>query len=254
MDVDAYLNRIRYQGPRHPDAKTLSNLHRAHLLAVPFENLDIGLHRPIILDEGSFFQKIVLHSRGGFCYELNGLFAALLRELHFTVSLLSARVFNGATAGPEFDHLTLLVDTGERWLADVGFGDSFIEPLSLDDLSEQVQRNVGYRIEHAGDSWHLYSRQPTGASEPVYAFTLEPRGLEDFSARCAWQQTSSESHFTQKRICTIATPDGRVTLSDSRLIITQGDRRTEHIVADNEEYRASLRNYFGVDLVPRHGL
>ncbi len=252
MDTDAYLNRIRYSGPRIPDPETLRNLHRAHLLAVPFENLDIGLHRSITLDEESFFEKIILQSRGGFCYELNGLFAALLRELHFHVSLLSARVFNGATAGPEFDHLTLLVDTGERWLADVGFGDSFIEPLSLDTPTEQVQRNIGYRVERTGSNWQLYRRQPGGTPEPVYAFTLEPRRLEDFSARCDWQQTSPESHFTQKRVCSIATPDGRATLSDSKLIVTRGHDRTERILADDKEYHASLRDYFGVDLAIHH--
>ena len=85
-------------------------MHRAHLLAVPFENLDIHLGRPISLDQDALFGKIVTRRRGGFCYELNGLFALLLRELGFEVTLLSAGVARADGGfGPEFDHLTLLV-------------------------------------------------------------------------------------------------------------------------------------------------
>jgi N-hydroxyarylamine O-acetyltransferase len=126
MNVEDYLQRLGYNGDRIPNAETLRNLHHAHLLAVPFENLDIHLGRPIVLDEKSLYEKIVRRRRGGFCYEANGLFAALLRELGFNVALLSARVMDGGKLGPEFDHLTLLVQLEERWLADVGFGDSFL--------------------------------------------------------------------------------------------------------------------------------
>jgi len=129
VDVAAYLHRIHYRGPLAPTAETLRALHLAHHLAVPFENLDIHLGQPIILDEARFYDKIVRRRRGGFCYELNGLFAALLRELGFDVTTLSARVIDTQPGmiGPEFDHLVLLVQLEERWLADVGFGDSFRE-------------------------------------------------------------------------------------------------------------------------------
>ena len=136
MDIQAYLRRINYSGEQAPSAATLYELHRAHLLAVPFENLDIHLGRPIVLDQDALFDKIVTRRRGGFCYELNGLFALLLRELGFEVTLLAAGVARADGGfGPEFDHLTLLVRAtslnpqSEVWLADVGFGDSFREPL-----------------------------------------------------------------------------------------------------------------------------
>lgn len=136
MDVQAYLQRIHYPGSLTPDADRssidrpsidlLRSIHRAHLFTVPFENLDIHLGRQIVCDEERILRKIVNEHRGGFCYELNGAFAALLRALGFRVTLLSARVAReGGGYGPEFDHLTLGVDLDEPWLADVGFGEGF---------------------------------------------------------------------------------------------------------------------------------
>src|SRR5262245_27861823 len=126
--IDAYLGRIGYTGSRAPTLEVLRALHRAHLYAVPFENLDIHAGRRIVLDQDALFQKVVTHRRGGFCYELNGLFAALLRKLGFDVTLLSGRVHNDGGFGPEYDHMTLLVKLDGRWLADVGFGSSFHDP------------------------------------------------------------------------------------------------------------------------------
>src|SRR5204862_6646887 len=132
--IDKYLSRIAYAGPRDPTPQVLSALHERHLLSVPFENLDIHLGREIVPDERRIVDKVVAERRGGFCYELNGAFAALLRALGFEVDMLSARVPRAdGTTSPEFDHMTLLVRAeGERWLADVGFGECFVHPLRLD--------------------------------------------------------------------------------------------------------------------------
>src|SRR5919199_4974405 len=114
MDIQAYLERINYHGPLDPSAETLRELHVAHLLAVPFENLNIGMGWPIVLDESALFDKIVVQRRGGFCYELNGLFAALLRALGFHVTMLSAAVARrDGSFGPDFDHMALLVTLEE---------------------------------------------------------------------------------------------------------------------------------------------
>src|SRR5918911_3762110 len=157
MDVEAYLERIDYRGPLEPTAETLRRLHVAHLLAVPFENLSIHAGEPIVLEDGALFDKVVARRRGGFCYELNGLFAALLRELGFNVGMLSAAVARREGGfGPEFDHMALLVTLEERWLADVGFGDSFVEPLLLDERGEQRQGPPAYRILPHGDRMNLW--------------------------------------------------------------------------------------------------
>jgi len=151
LDAAAYLQRINYDGPRTPSAETLRQLHLAHLLSVPFENLSIHWREPIVLSDDALFEKIVRRQRGGFCYELNGVFAALLRSLGFNVTMLSAEVANDkGEFGPPFDHMTLVVTLEDRWLADVGFGDSFREPLLLDEREPQVQGDDAFRIEETG--------------------------------------------------------------------------------------------------------
>jgi N-hydroxyarylamine O-acetyltransferase len=133
LHIESYLARINYHGALAPTAETLRALQVAHLLTVPFENLSIHAHEPIVLTDEALFTKIVTHRRGGFCYEANGLFAALLRALGCNVAMLSAGVAKpDGSFSPDFDHMTLLVTLAERWLVDVGFGDSFLEPLRLD--------------------------------------------------------------------------------------------------------------------------
>ena len=151
MDINAYLQRINYHGSLAPTAETLRALQVAHLLAVPFENLSIHTGEPVVLEDEALFEKVVGRRRGGFCYELNGLFAALLRSLGFKVEMLSAGVANAeGEFGPDFDHMTLLVTLNdkleERWLADVGFGDSFREPLLLNERGVQRQGERDYKI------------------------------------------------------------------------------------------------------------
>lgn len=250
IDVDAYLQRINYKGSLAPNEQTLRELQIAHLLAVPFENLSIHSHQPIVLEDDALFDKIVVRRRGGFCYELNGLFAALLRALNFDVVMLSARVANPAGEfGPEFDHMTLLVNLEQRWLADVGFGDSFREPLLVDQPGEQAQRERSYRLVSEGEQLLIMQRENRAEWKPQYRFTLQPFSYADFAGMCHYHQTSPESHFTSKRICTLATSTGRVTLSDLRLIITTANERQERELADEEEYTKLLRELFGIQRI-----
>jgi N-hydroxyarylamine O-acetyltransferase len=276
MDVKAYLQRIRCHrpvtpGPDHssidlpnidfpnidlpdrgrPRIDLLRALHRAHLFTVPFENLDISLGREIICDETRILHKIVNEHRGGFCYELNGAFAALLRALGFRVTLLSARVAReDGSHGPEFDHLTLRVDLEEPWLADVGFGECFLEPLRLESRMEQLQNGHIYRLTSLNSEDGLLGLEAMVESrwKRQYAFTLQPRELSEFAGMCHYHQTSPESHFTRQRICSLATPEGRVTLSDGKLIETRAGSRWERPLAGDEEWRVTLREQFGVIL------
>ncbi|MGH9942454.1 MAG: arylamine N-acetyltransferase family protein [Pyrinomonadaceae bacterium] len=249
MDIKAYLARLDYRGPLTPSAETLRALQLAHLRAVPFENLSIHAGEPVVLDDEALFDKIVTRRRGGFCYELNGLFAALLRALGFDVAMLSAGVAqpDGAGFGPDFDHMTLLVTLGERWLADVGFGDSFTEPLRLDERGGQQQGRRAYRIAPAGERLILWQRdEPGGTWAAQYRFDLQPHRYADYEEMCRFHQTSPASHFTQKRICSRPTPDGRLTLSGMRFIETAGNERRERPLTDEAECAAVLREHFGV--------
>jgi N-hydroxyarylamine O-acetyltransferase len=248
FSIHAYLKRIGYQGPLQPDIHTLRALHRAHLQTVPFENLDIHLGQPIVLAESLLYEKIVTGSRGGFCYELNGSFATLLREMGFRVHRLSARVANGSGGyGQPFDHMALLVELNERWLADVGFGDSFVEPLRLDEPGEQLQRSGRYRIDAGGDGLVLFESR-AGDWIPQYTFTLQPYPLGDFAETCRYHQTSPESTFTQRRVCTRATPVGRITLSERKLIVTKDGNRQERLLQSECEVYRALREHFGIEL------
>jgi N-hydroxyarylamine O-acetyltransferase len=250
MDVDAYLERIGYRGSTRPTETILRRLHRRHMLSVPFENLDIPMHRPIILSQPAFYNKIVNHHRGGFCYELNGSFGNLLRRLGFRVSMLSARVARKNRGfSPEFDHMTLRVQLRQPWLADVGFGDSFTEPKRLDISDPQPDYGTEYRLTRKNE-WILMSRRKKGSPrwEPQYKFTLRPRKLSDYVARCEWQQTSPRSHFTKNRLCTRATPNGRITLTDKEFILTRNGKKGKRSVKSPEEFTTLLQRRFGIDL------
>lgn len=249
LDVPSYLARIAYSGPTTPTAETLRAIHRAHLLTVPFENLDIALGRTIIVDEAAIVPKIVELRRGGFCYELNGAFAALLRALQFRVTLLSARVSRaGGGEGPEFDHLTLRVDLDQPWLADVGFGDSFLEPVRLEPGMEQDDPAGKFRLQPLGERLQLEKLSPDRVWKRQYSFAQQPRNLEDFAAMCSYHQTSPESHFTQNRICTRATANGRITLSGMKIIVTRKGGREEKMLSSEAEREQVLDESFGIRL------
>ena len=247
IDTTTYLNRIGYDGPLTLDADTLRALQVAHLYTVPFENLSIDMDEPIVLDIQALFEKVVTRRRGGFCYELNGLFAALLRALGFQVDMFSARVRgSNREYGPAFDHLTLLVSLSERWLVDVGFGDSFLEPLRLDAREIQPQGESYYRILDDKTNLVLESKDREGAWAPQYRFDTTPCHLTDFGEMCRYHQSSPESHFTKNPVCTMATPGGRVTISGARLITTVGGARIERELPDKLDYSNTLREQFNI--------
>ncbi len=252
MNIDAYLERINYNGSRDVNAETLRALQVAHLLSVPFENLSIHAGEPIVLDEDALFTKIVEQLRGGFCYECNGLFAGLLRALGFDVAMLAAGVAKrDGGFGPIFDHMALMVTLDERWLADVGFGESFLEPLLLDSRADQVQGTRTFRLVEQDDHVVLMRRSNIKGGEdwqPQYRFTLQPYTFPDYEEMCCFHQTSPDSHFTKGLICSRATEDGRITLSDMRFITTSGPQRLrdERTLSSHEEYDRVLRDEFGV--------
>ncbi|HKU72688.1 MAG TPA: arylamine N-acetyltransferase [Pyrinomonadaceae bacterium] len=249
MDVEAYLKRINYHGSLSVSPETLRDLQVAHLKAVPFENLSIHAGEPIVLEDEALYKKIVEQRRGGFCYECNGSFAGLLSALGFQVEMLAAGVARRQGGfGPVFDHMALCVTLSERWLVDVGFGDSFLEPLLLDSRDEQIQGTRSFRIDAENDYLILLRRNDGEDWEPQYRFKLQPFGFPDYEEMCNFQQTSPESHFTQNVICSRVTEDGRITLSGMNLVTTTGPERTRHeqVLTSREEYDRLLRDQFGI--------
>lgn len=259
MNVDAYLQRLAYCGDRQPDLATLATLQWAHLRLIPFENLSIHNGEAIVLDEAALFRKIVEQRRGGFCYELNGLFAALLRELGYRVSLLSAQVAGAdGMFGPEFDHLCLAVhldgdDEGAAYLVDVGFGDCFLQPLPLEPKAAPSRQGRHlYRIQALGGVRTLQQlpaeHEACASWSDEYRFNLQARDLSDFEPMCRFHQSSPDSHFTRKRICSRATDDGgRISLSDLRLILTSAEGlKTESLLPSEAACQQALLDHFGI--------
>lgn len=246
MNVDRCLERIGYRGSRDPTLQTLRDLKLAFLLSVPFENLDIHLGREITLSSEKIYEKIVLKRRGGFCYECNTLFADLLRKLGFQVDYLSARMVLGSTVNPEFDHMVLRVTLDGDYLVDVGNGQSCREPLPMDRKSTAASEGFRYRVgTHNGDL-ALYFRYSEGEWALRFLFTIIPREPSDFEERCRYHQTSPDAPFTQHRLATMATQEGRVQLLDKQLSITEGSRRREEELDSDEACREALVQYFGI--------
>jgi len=252
FDAGAYLERIGYIGSTSPTTETLRALQRAHLLAVPFEALDCFLGVPIRLERGALFDKVVTRRRGGFCYELNGLFAELLEALGFTVSRLAARPFTAEGLAPPFAHLALLVELDRRWLADVGFGYFALEPLDIDERSAQIRDGRRFRVTEEGDA--LAAEEIGMRSRWGYRFTLEPHALEDYLDQCRAYSTDPASGFVRRATVSQAFADGWLTVTRDQVIGTRAGQRLDRPVTDDPDWRRTLRELLGVDLASDGGV
>ncbi|MFF5344886.1 arylamine N-acetyltransferase [Streptomyces althioticus] len=268
--TDAYLRRLGVERPARPTPDALRELHLRHVRTVPFENLSVHLGEEIVLDEKRLVDKVVGAGRGGFCYELNGAFGALLTALGYDVTLLAARVYGeGGRLGIPYDHLALRVrtDDGGDWLADVGFGSHFHLPLAVGERGEQLDPAGVFRVAEAGaDAAGVRGGYRTvnavdaadldvlREGRPVYRLETRPRALADFTAGAWWHRTSPHSHFTRSLVCSRVTEDGgRITLSGRRLTLTAPDgTRRERETGSGAEVLGIYRDEFGItmDAVP----
>ncbi len=247
LDIAAYARRIGYNGPFEPTLDVLRGMHLAHFYSVPFENLDIHTGVRIQVDARVNFDKIVSRGRGGFCLELSGLFARVLRQIGFRVDVLGGRVLTDGRLGMPLSHMTLVVHLDEPYLADVGFGGSIAAPLRLLDRDPQYHEGRKYVIDHDGDHWFL-SLWDVDGRRATYVFTLQPRDFREFDAVCHWLQTSPESLFTTGPFASRAVEGGRLTLGGSKLVETRGEERTERLLETRTEEFAVFRHRFGIVL------
>lgn len=248
MDLDRYLARIGFDGPIRADRETLAGIMRAHMHRVPFENLDIHRGVPLSLDFDDLFDKIVDRQRGGFCYELNGLLSAALDEIGFVHTLLSCRVITGDRLGPEFDHLALAVRIDDdTYLVDVGFGEGIRQPMKLS--SGASETTAGYRrwIERRDGMYAMVQENGSG-EHSGFLIDDTPRALSEFHKMCRYHETSPESPFTNKPLCTLAQPSGRITLSGDILTRTEHGEKISEMPLSELERAEALREYFGITL------
>ncbi|HTI71543.1 MAG TPA: arylamine N-acetyltransferase [Candidatus Limnocylindria bacterium] len=249
LDVRAYLARIGYSGDLSPTAEVLFALHHAHVTSVPFENLDVYLGKGIRIDLASVQAKIVQARRGGYCFEQNSLFAAVLESLGFKVTRLAARVRMGATRTLPRTHMVLKVEAGgESWMADVGFGWwGVVYPMPLR-TGELVRQGVWqFRMKREGEHWVLESLIE-GAWQDQYVFSLEPQLPEDYEMANYMTSTHPESRFVLTVTAQRASLDTRRILKNRDFIICRPEGRTATALPDDAALLDTLSREFGIVL------
>lgn len=247
MNVDRYLDRIGFRAEVRHDAATLEALQRAHLTAVPFENLDVYHRRGVKTSATWSVPKVVEQGRGGWCFELNGAFAALLETLGFAVRRFAATVLLNGARGDDPTHLTLEVALDRPYLVDVGFGDSFIRPLPLDAPGPH-DAGVGTFVLDVDDSTTtMFELSVHGDKTPLYRFERKAVGLAFFDSASERLQTEPGLSWTAGPFATRLLDGGpdRVTLLADRLKIRRGGVWTETPVAP-DEWDQTLLKWFGM--------
>lgn len=257
MDIDQYLQRIGFTGPLTADIPTLEKLQNIHLFSIPFEDLDIYFKLPVSLDVASIYEKVVMNKRGGYCYELNGLFYELLIAAGFKAHFISCRVAGAKGYGPEYDHMAIIVDAGgKKMLVDVGYGDFTLKPLIIErDLVQHDGRN-NYII---SDNVMLDGKKYMSVGKwndkrrlfvPEYVFTLAPHKMVDFADMHHYQQTNPKSQFVRSLMCSIPTENGRISIVNNRVIKTMNGIKTVMHINGEQQRRQLLKQYFGIDFSP----
>lgn len=244
MDIQSYLSRMGLSEPPEPTLKGLERLMKAHLYAVPFENIDVVAGHYIDLDTEKFYQKIVQRNRGGFCYELNGLFHVLLQRLGYNVDLIAATVMqkDGTWAYPN-SHATNVVYLEQPYLVDVGFGDSFIKPLPMNGMASRDLSGL-YRIKQVDHGYDLQRYERFWRTQ--YRLSLSPYTYEQFYKAAHFTQTSSNSMFTNGLIVTKWLGDGRVTITDKDITVTRNRSRTKRLIHHHDDLLRKLEDYTNI--------
>jgi N-hydroxyarylamine O-acetyltransferase len=252
LDLNAYLARIDYTGERQPTLDVLNALHLAHATHIPFENLDILLGRPIRLDLASLQAKLVSGRRGGYCFEHNLLFCAVLESLEYVVKPLAARVRLGEPRLRARTHMLLMVTVNDSPLiADVGFGGGgLLHPIPLVEAQPVRHYNWDYRLVREGIGWVLQSRSDTQWMD-LYTFTLDRQYPIDYEVANYYVSTHPGSQFTQGLFVQQATPEARFFLNEETLTVDRGSgTKTVQTLATNDERLAVLAETFDLHFPP----
>jgi N-hydroxyarylamine O-acetyltransferase len=253
LDLDAYLERIRWDGGTSPTFETLAGLLRAHMTRIPFENLDPLLGNSVRLDLASLQKKLVRDRRGGYCFEHATLFAAVLQQLGFHPAGHAARVLLVAprTASPR-THMFLTVPLSDRtFVVDPGFGGlAPCDPVLLDDGAEPRDgeaRDERYWMVRDGGDWILRAKQGTKIVD-AWVSTLEREVPVDFEVANHYTATHPASSFKNRLMMRAITSDGRVTVMNRDVTVWRGDEPRATRLADRGALRALLVDSFGFDL------
>ncbi len=251
MDIQAYFDRIGFAGEARSDAATLRTLHRAHLQAIPYDSLDIQLGRPVSLDPEAAFEKIVTRRRGGWCYEMNGLFGAVLQAVGFKVTRMAGAAMREVRGDSMLaSHLVLLVESDELpggpWIADVGFGDGALEPFPLAEGPLSFE-GYDFRLERLDDRWWRFHNHQLGGAKS-FDFKVEPADPVALQAMCNWLHDDPGSPFVQNLICQRYRGGQILQLIGRSLRRIDGARKEERLIESAEELVEILSRDFGLDV------
>ena len=247
MTLTDYFKRINFDDEARPDLTTLIALHKAHQNAVPFENIDVQLGRPLTLNVEESYNKIVRHHRGGWCYEMNGLMGWVLEEIGFSVARLSAGVMREVHGDEKLgNHLCLLVQLDQPYLVDVGFGGSLIAPIPL---KESELENTPYIIRLKsvdGDFWR-FSEQAYG--EP-FSFDFNPNLRDEnlLAENIQYQQSSPNSPFVQNLVVQRRQDDKHFSLRGRVLTSKTTLGEDKQILKSPEHLVDVLMSYFDLNV------
>jgi N-hydroxyarylamine O-acetyltransferase len=246
LDLPAYLHRIRFAGSVRPDLATLKAIHRAHQYAIPFENLDVQLRRPIVMDLEASYDKIVVRRRGGWCYEMNGVMGWALTEMGFDVMRLGAGVMRERAGDAQLgNHLCLLVGLEQPYLVDVGFGGSLAEPLPLR-ASERADRPYRLGLSELGQGYWRFAEVAHG---DAFSFDFRVAAADEalLARKCRWLQTDPASPFIQNLVVQRRTADTHLSLRGRVLATIHATHVDKRSLNSEDELVATLRDSFGLD-------
>ncbi len=248
MKIDAYLDRIAYSGPMRKDIATLTALHRAHLRAIPYENLDVQFGRPVTLELSAIFDTLVTRRRAGWCYEMNGLFGWALAELGFKVTRSAGAVMRQARGDEAIgNHLVLKVELEEAiFLADVGFGDGPLDPIFIAS-GPFISSGFEFAVSRLDDGWwRLHNHKSGGAAS--FDFNMKPADEALLAERCFWLQSSPESPCVQNAVLQHHSADGLWMMRGRVLRKVTPAAQKDYLIESAAEYVGVLAEVFGLRL------
>ncbi len=253
MPLNAYLNRIGLSGPLAPTLQTLQAVHRAQAYAVPYEGLDVQAGVPLDLSFQRIFDKLVTRQRGGWCYETNGLLAWALKALGFAVQRCVAGVHRRERGDAALgNHLTLIVDLGQRWLCDLGLGDGLRAPIPLRE-GLHLDGDFRFELERLPDGYWRFYNHSYGAP-PTFDFRDIPADEALFQRQNITLQTDPQSYFVQNAEAMRMAPDHSMTLLGRVLRRTTATGVEKQLIASPEALAQVLSHYFGITGVPVHAI
>lgn len=247
MQLPAYLDRIGYKGPIRPDAGVLKAVHRAHAESIPYENLDVQLGTPVTRAREAAFEKIVTHRRGGWCYEMNGLLGWALEEIGFKVERLAGGVGRDERGeGAVGNHLVLIVQLDEPWLADAGFGDGLIEAVPLR-MGEFTNGPFQCRLEDIGGGWLRYHNDPRGGG-PTFDFNRDVTDDALLEKLCSYLQTGEDSPFVMNAVVQRWLTGQHISIRGRVFASLSSDNKIVDVIDSADTYRQMLEERFALAL------